>query len=100
MEDKVDVLSLILADLRDIKDNQLKDIKDNQKEMRAELTVKFSTIHKRIDDMVKDKSRCEIASINRDNELEKQMWKTSGIVAGIIAFVFELAKWILAKIIK
>jgi hypothetical protein len=92
MAEKVDAMQIILQDL--------KDIKETQKEMRAELTVKFSTIHKRVDDLVGERYQCEIRCKERDTALQKEIWKTSGIMAGIIAFIFELGKFIISKIIK
>ena len=92
MEPQLDPFQLIRDDL--------KDIKDNQKEMRTELSVKFGTIHKRIDDVVETRHQCELACKERDVDLEKKMWKTSGVMAGIITFLFELGKLIISKLIK
>ncbi len=85
-----DVLQLIRDDI--------KDIKDSQKELRTEITTKFSTIHKRVDDLVKEKYQCELNCKERDNALDRQMWKTSGIMAGAINFMAELGKWVIGKI--
>lgn len=91
-DDEVSVLQLIRDDLRDIK--------ETQKEMRSDLTQKFSTIHSRIDKVVEDRHKCEMDCKERDVGMEKQMWKTSGMVAGAAAFVVEIGKIILAKVFK
>jgi len=101
--EEVNVLQLIMG--------ELKDIKENQKEMRAELTVKFSALHKRVDEQVRDRSKCEIQCIQRvselemksnekTNSLEKKIYKTSGLMAGAISAVLRFGEWIVSVIIK
>jgi dimeric dUTPase (all-alpha-NTP-PPase superfamily) len=103
MAPQTEVLQLIRDDL--------KDIKDNQKEMRTELTTKFGVIHKRIDELVKERSKCEIQCIQRvgelekksnekTNSLEKQIFKTSGLMAGAISAVLRFGEWVVSVIIK
>lgn len=103
MASSIDVLQLIRDDLIDIK--------QNLKEMRTEQTQKLSITHKRIDDLAKERSQCEIKcfqrvselenkSIEKTNSLEKQIFKTSGLMAGAISAVLRFGEWIVSVIIK
>jgi len=110
MSGRVDPMEIILADLSDIK--------ATQKEISKDLSAKVSAIHRRIDDLVHERHQCELTckerdvvltekhnqlenlSKDRDNDLEKKIFRTSGITAGAISGLLRFGEWIITVIIK
>ena len=89
----------------------LKNIETQIGQLRLSQTEHSGKIHKRIDEIVKERSECELRCKDRDREalerdkdlkddLKDRIYMVSGLMSSLISIIFRGIEWLFTKVIK